>query len=93
VRTVANGMLNVCTNAAMNGHLDVFKWARVNGCGWDELGDEEVCSYAASNGHLDMLKWARANECPWSYETIRLARISNHDDIVEWALANGCPER
>ena len=43
--------------AASNGHLDVLKWARENGCKWDSL----TCSNAALNGHLYVLKWASEN--------------------------------
>ena len=32
-----------CQNAAENGHLEVLKWARENGCPWNEL----TCSCAA----------------------------------------------
>jgi hypothetical protein len=39
----------------------VLKWARENGCPWDE-GDVRV---AAKGGHLEVLKWARENGCPW----------------------------
>ena len=38
--------------AAENGHLEVLKWARANGCPWNE----ETCRAAASSGHLEMLK-------------------------------------
>jgi hypothetical protein len=31
-----------------------LKWARENGCPWDE----NVCTDAAQYGHLDILKWA-----------------------------------
>ena len=47
--------------AAKYGHLEVLKWARENGCPWDEV----TCAYAAKGGHLDVLKWARENGCPW----------------------------
>jgi hypothetical protein len=46
--------------AAKGGHLEVLKWARENGCPWDEL----TCANAAERGHLGMLQWARANGCP-----------------------------
>jgi hypothetical protein len=39
----------------------VLKWARENGCPWDEW----TCANAAEGGHLEMLKWARENDCPW----------------------------
>jgi len=47
--------------AAGNGHLEVLKYARSNGCPWNE----EVCSYAACNGHLEILKWAKSEGCPY----------------------------
>ena len=34
-----------------------MKWARENGCPWDEV----TCAYAAQNGHLETLRWAREN--------------------------------
>jgi len=43
------------------GHLEVLKWARENGCPWDE----DTCAGAAEGGHLEVLKWARENGCPW----------------------------
>ena len=46
--------------AALNGHLEVLKWARENGCPWDSF----TCSYAALNGHLEVLRWAKENGCP-----------------------------
>ena len=51
---------NTCEIAAKNGHLEVLKYARENGCPWDEW----TCSFAARNGHLEVLKWARENGCP-----------------------------
>ena len=42
----------------MGGHLEVLKWARENGCQWDEW----TCATAAEGGHLEVLKWAREND-------------------------------
>jgi hypothetical protein len=39
------------------GHLEILKWARENGCPWNEL----TCASAARGGHLTVLKWAREN--------------------------------
>ena len=55
--------------AAHGGHLEVLKWARENGCPWDEI----TCTWAAEGGHLDVLKWARENDCPWD-ESVRERR-------------------
>jgi hypothetical protein len=43
----------------------VLKWARENGCPWDEW----TCANAAERGHNDILNWARENDCPWNGET------------------------
>ena len=63
-----------CTFAAMNGHLEILKWARTNQCPWNE----DTCACAAKNGHLEILKWARANQCPWDEETCRRAANNGH---------------
>ncbi|WZN63313.1 hypothetical protein HKI87_07g48610 [Chloropicon roscoffensis] len=39
--------------AAKNGHLEVLRWARSQGCPWHE----DVTYAAAKNGHLKVLKW------------------------------------
>ena len=44
----------VCKNAAQGGHLEVLRWARANGCPWDEA----TCASAAESGHFEVLKWA-----------------------------------
>ena len=41
--------------------LENIKWAKENGCPWNEY----TCSKIASQGNLDVLKWARENGCPW----------------------------
>jgi hypothetical protein len=58
-----------CTRAAEFGHLETLKWARANGCPWNEM----TCTRAAEFGHIEVLKWARANGCPWSTSTSKLA--------------------
>jgi hypothetical protein len=54
---------------AKYGHLEVLKWAHLNGCPWDEI----TCSRAAENGHLEVLQWLRQNGCPWNEDTCRYA--------------------
>ena len=53
-----------------NGHLEVLKWARSNGCEWNSW----TCASAAENGHLEVLKWARSNDCPWNSRKQKLAK-------------------
>ena len=62
---VANGICIHVLNAALNGHLEVLKWARENGCEWNS----NTCANAALNGHLEVLKWARENGCEWDSDT------------------------
>jgi hypothetical protein len=42
----------LCKEAAKQGNLEVLKWARQNGCGWNDL----TCACAAGNGHLEGLE-------------------------------------
>jgi hypothetical protein len=51
----------VCSSAALNGQLEVLKWARANGAPWNEW----TCAYAAGGGHLEVLKWVQENGAPW----------------------------
>jgi len=41
----------------------VLKWARENGCPWDD----RVCSRAAQGGYLEVVKWAREQGCEWNW--------------------------
>ena len=72
-----------CMNAALGGHLEVLKWARQNGCPWNE----ETCWEAAGQGHLEMLQWARANGCPWDVNTWATAAAKCRPYLIE----HGCP--
>ena len=76
-----------CANAAKNGHLEVLKWLRENGCPWDDW----TCLYAAEYGHLEVLKWVRENGCPWDEDTCALAAWNGHLEVLKWARENGCP--
>ena len=77
----------MCSTAALNGHLETLKWARANGCPWDE----DTCTNAAANGHLEILKWARANGCPWNVSTCTNAAENGHLETLKWLRANGAP--
>ena len=71
----------------MDGHLEVLKWARENGCPWDE----ETCWKAAERGHLEVLQWARENGCPWNELTCAYAALGGHLETLKWLRENGCP--
>jgi hypothetical protein len=78
---------STCSNAALNGHLEVIKWCRKNRCPWDVY----TCANAAQNGHLDILKWCRKNRCPWTQSTCWNAAENGHLDVIKWCCQNGCP--
>ena len=72
---------SACGTAARWGYLEVFKWARANGCEWDA----STCASAARGGHLDVLKWARSNGCNWDYQVCMICAIhGHHPEIVKW---------
>ena len=66
--------------AACNGHLEVVKWLRANGCPWDEM----AFSSAAKHQHWDTLQYLVDNKCPgWEKAAIKYAehlRITPGDD-------------
>ena len=76
-----------CSNAALNGHLEVLQYAHYNGCKWDAW----TCSNAALNGHSEVLKFAHENGCPWSEHTCSNAALNGHLNILEYAHVKGCP--
>jgi hypothetical protein len=75
-----------CAYAAREGHLELLKWARENGCDWDS----RTCANAAEGGHLELLKWARENGCPWDWRTCADAAREGHLELLKWAHENGC---
>lgn len=74
---------------AAPGNVAVLKWARENGCKWDET----ACSEAAKRGFLNVLQWLRANGCPWSRLTCSAAASGGHSEVLRWARNNGCSWR
>ncbi len=85
---IFNEYFGICAKAALNGRLDILKWAKETGCYLDKY----TCSRAAFNGHLDCLQWARENGCPWDEDTCYVAASNGHLDCLQWARENGCPE-
>ena len=75
-----------CTRAAIDGHLNVLKWARTKNFQWDKTTTE----WAAAKGHLDILQWAIPNGCPMSAFTCLYAASNGHLKVLQWAIANGC---
>ena len=75
---------STCTYAARDGHLEVLRWARRNGCPWDW----RTCSAAATGGHLEVLQWARQNGCPWNSYTCEGAALGGHLEVLRWTHEN-----
>ena len=56
------------------GQLETLKWARENGCPWDEQTRGRAWAWRrAVRGHLETLKWARENGAPWNEYARRFA--------------------
>ena len=47
-------------NAAMNGHLELLKWARLNGCPWDE----KRYVYGVENVDPALVRYLEDEGCP-----------------------------
>lgn len=83
---------DVCGFAALNGNLEMLKWAKSNGCNWnlrDGKYELDVASSAAVGGHLEIVKWARANGCKWNWEVCIFAAFYGRLDIFKYVLTSG----
>ncbi len=67
---------------AKQGRLEILKWARENGCEWDQ----RTCSEAARYGHFELLKWALENGCVWDDKMFLNAAEGGHLDMLKWIL-------
>ena len=45
---------------AKEGHFEILKWLRANGCPWDKW----TYFYAIENGYHEIAQWAKDNGCP-----------------------------
>ncbi len=79
--------IELSSQLAKYGHLEMLQWVRANGCPWDE----NTCGFAARSGYLNILKWLRANGYPWDEATCAIAAMGGHLDVLKWARKNGCP--
>ena len=52
----------LCIEACKRGYVSTLKWARENGCPWNE----DICRNAAEHGQLSCLQYAHENGCPWN---------------------------
>ena len=87
----------LCEGAAVEGRLDVLKWARARGGAWMH---KSMCALAAERGHLHVLEWARKNGCPgvkgakrmrpWDISICAHAATGGQIEVLKWARKNGC---
>ena len=69
--------------AANNGHLEVLRWARSQGCPWDGRAPRA----AAKGGHLKVLKWLIKEGCPYDKSKCRRAAVKGGEcarKVLEW---------
>jgi hypothetical protein len=59
----------VMKTAAENGHLNICKHLREQGCGWDT-------SVTLSAKTVEVLKWLHENGCPWDVELMLLMTLN-----------------
>jgi len=78
---------DVCRHIAIEGHLEVLKWAREQGCPWGA----DTCANAAWGGHLELLKWVREAGCPWNESTCTRAAEYGHLEVLKWAREASSP--
>ena len=69
-----------CAVAARAGRVDVLRWMRAHGYGWDA----NTSAAAAYGGHLHVLKWLRRKGCPHDAETYDVAEVGSSLDIIMW---------
>ena len=75
-------------NAAGNGHLEVMRWARENGC---PTHGGEVCARAAKNGHLHILLDLQASGVMFNCTASLAAAQGGQLEVLRWLRAIGCP--
>ncbi len=71
---------NVFENAAMNGQLDVLKWAYAN----DYKNSFDASYFAAINGQVDVLKWLGEHSV-MDIKTCIFAAANGHLEVLKWA--------
>eukprot|EP01117_Protostelium_nocturnum_P013338 TRINITY_DN4968_c0_g1_i1.p1 TRINITY_DN4968_c0_g1~~TRINITY_DN4968_c0_g1_i1.p1 ORF type:complete len:392 (+),score=128.58 TRINITY_DN4968_c0_g1_i1:147-1322(+) len=78
---------SICSLAALNGHLDVIKYARSIGLSWNA----QTCSCAAERGHRNVIEWARQNNCKWDAQVCESAAQGGQWEMLKWLREEGAP--
>lgn len=80
---------HLCQGAALNGHINVFKWVyEVEG---SRFFDAETCRLAAAGGFTEGIQWLRSVGCDWNEDACRIAVEKGRLDTLKWLISNGCP--
>lgn len=74
--------------AASNGHLEVMKWLKEQGC---PCTDEKVLVQAGYHGNLDNLKWLIEQGCVLTIKVARAICRSCELENIKWMIEQGCP--
>jgi hypothetical protein len=67
-----------CASAAEGGHLDVLKWARENGCPWDE----ETCDERGEGRPPRDVEVGARERLPVGQETCEKAALGGHLEVL-----------
>jgi hypothetical protein len=78
--------ISVCQAIAMEGNLEMLKWAREHGCPWSA----STFTHAAASGNLELVEWCKENGCPWNASTCSQAAASGNLELVQWCYNKGC---
>ena len=77
-----------CACAATRGHLHIVKWARANGCPWDE----NTCSHAAAGGHQRRTQVVTCRPLSLELVHVCLALDEGHLRLLlSGHVPDGCP--
>jgi hypothetical protein len=79
--------VNAALHAAIDGNLDVLRFARDRG--YPMSGREYGMS--AAHGHLNVVMWLHEQDYPWEADTCSYAAGEGHLHILQWLRANDCP--
>lgn len=77
----------VCNDAIANGYIEIYQWARKNGC---HCG-RRAHVIAAKNGQTDALKWMLAHGYTFNKNICAHVAYNNHLETLQWLYLQGYP--
>lgn len=78
----------VCEDATYTGNLEILKFLKKIGNGWN---DRITMKASASAGKLEILRWMHENGCSCSRDTFDYAMKSRNLEVLNWLRDTGCP--